>query len=317
MKTLLTDFRSEYRDRVLDLLWRQWTTLGVAGHGGQWRGSPIDPEALLLLTCTVGRYDARLFDAMIEWMAHNGQYINVQRLKRIIASEACSGEQVLRAVAATARTSVSAAKWATTAASRDVGKPTPLFFLKDGRPMPTVKKYDPLFEEYGLLRDPYEARGVAKVFRPEPASNLILRLRAFLGVNARCEIIAYLLLNEKGSPGSLARDAYYFPVTISKAMTEMRDSGFLVSRVNGRRREHRLVPHAWRVLFLGDKRPQWIVWPRIFHAIEVLWEFIWDDKLTKKERHIYHACPGAVFVVESIEEAESLLADMHELAIGS
>jgi len=268
---------------VLDLLWRQWTTLGIAGHGKQWFGSPIDTEALLLLTCTAGRYDARLFDAMVEWVRVNGQYINVQRLKRIISTEDFAGVQVVRAVAATASNSVSAAKWASTKTVDRKGEPVQLFFLKDGRPMPTVREHDPIFKEHGLIRDRYEARGVVQSFRPEPVANLVMRLRAFLGVNARCEIITYLLLNDQGSPSSLARDAYYFPLTISKAMAEMRDSGYLTSRINGRRRDHRLEPRGWRDLFLGDSRPPWVVWPRLFRAFEALWLFFWDAALPNKE----------------------------------
>lgn len=306
MKTLLTDFRTDFRDSVLDLLWRQWTMLGVAGHGDQWRGSLIDPEALLLLTCTAGRYDARLFDGMVEWMGRNGQYINVQRLKRIIESEEYAGANVVRAIAATTSDSVSAAKWATTVVSKNrIGEPMPLFFLKDGKPMPIVKQPDPLFEAQGLLRDPYQARGVAQVFRPEYVPNLTLRLRTFLGVNARCEILAYLLLNEQGSPSSLARDAYYFPLTISKAMAEMRDSGFLVSRINGRRRDHRLVPVAWRELFLGQERPKWIVWPRLFRAIEAVWVFLWDKDLAHKDPLAQASSLRRVLMSSVVDRAET------------
>ena len=178
MKTSLTKYRADFRDQVLDLLWRQWTSLGVAGHGERWRGSPIDPEALLLLTCTAGRNDARLFDAMVEWVGVNGQYLNVQRLKRIISTEEFAGEQVVRAVAATASDSVSAAKWARTRTIDRRGGSAPLFYLKDGRPIPTVQERDPVFEEHGFLRDKYEARGVVQAFRPEPTANLVLRLRA-------------------------------------------------------------------------------------------------------------------------------------------
>jgi hypothetical protein len=220
---------------------------------------------------------------MVEWVGVNGQYLNVQRMKRIISTEAFAGEQVVRAVAATASDSVSAAKWATTKTVDRQGEAVPLFYLKDGRTIPTVKAHDPIFKEHGLLRDKYEARGVVQTFRPEPAANLVLRLRAFLGVNARCEIITYLLLNDQGSPSSLARDAYYFPLTISKAMAEMRDSGYLTSRINGRRRDHRLAPSAWRDLLLGDERPRWVVWPRLFRALEALWLFLWDGALVKKE----------------------------------
>lgn len=283
MKASLTGYRAEFRDRVLDLLWRQWNMLGVAGHGAPWCGPPIDPEALLLLTCTAGRFDARLFDAMVEWVGLNGRYINVQRLKRMITTEAFVGERVVRAIAATASNSVTSAKWAMTKAAKGGENPEPLFFLKDGRRLPISRAHDPVFAEHGLLRDRYEPRGVVGRFRPEPVENLILRLRALLGVNARCEIMAYLLLNEKGSPGALARDTCYFPLTMAKAMAEMRDSGFLLSRVNGRRRDHRLVPGTWRQMLLGDRRIPWIVWPRLFRAVEVLWEFLWDGGLGDKE----------------------------------
>ena len=306
MKTLLTDFRSEFRDRVIDLLWRQWTTFGVSGHGAQWHGSPIDPEALLLLTCSIGRYDARLFDGMVEWMGPNGRLINVQRLKRILATEQYAGEQVLRAVAATVSDSVSAAKWATTAVSADdTCQPGPLFFLKDGMPMPIVRQPDPIFEEHGLQRDPYEARGVAQAFQAELVPNLILRLRALFGVNARCEIIAYLLLNELGSPSSLARDAYYLPLTISKAMTEMRGSGFLVSRINGRRRDHRLVPGTWRELLLGEARPNSVVWPRLFRGVEILWEYFGDSHLTDKEPLAQASALRRILIKSVVDRAET------------
>ena len=66
MTMSLEEFRTGFRDRAIELLWRQWTSLGVSGYGVPWRGGAVDPEALLLLTCRLGRYDARLFDAMIE-----------------------------------------------------------------------------------------------------------------------------------------------------------------------------------------------------------------------------------------------------------
>jgi len=284
MQTVLTDFRSEFLDRVLELLWQQWCTFGVSGHGRQWNGSPIDPEALFLLTCTIGRYDARLFDGMMEWMERNGQLINVQRMKRIIATEQYTGEPILRAIAATVSNSVSVAKWATTAKpGNDACQPSPLFFLKDGSSMPIVKQPDSNFEKHGLLRDAYQVRGVVQAFQPNLAANLILRLRSLFGVNARCEIIAHLLLNELGSASSLARDSYYLPLTISKAMTEMRGSGFLVSRINGRRRDHKLVPGTWHELLLGEQRPPHVIWPRLFRAIEILWIFLEDRNLKSKE----------------------------------
>ncbi|MFH1132137.1 MAG: hypothetical protein V1754_12430 [Pseudomonadota bacterium] len=278
----LTDFKATYRQQILDLLWRQWTSLGVSGHSADWQGAVIDPEALLLASCTMARYDARLFDAMLEWLAINGKYINVQRLKRILSTEPFSGARVLKAVAATIATSVSVAKWASLVErSKDRGD-EPLFFLGDGKPMPVVAQHDPIFAEHGLFRDRFKSRSVAARFNAEASPNLILRLRAFMGVNARCEILAFLLLNHRGSPRAIAHDTYYFPATIAKTLGEMRDSGFLVSRVEGRHHYHSVVPDTWKKLFLVKNKAGWIVWPRLLGALETLWIFLEKEDLDCK-----------------------------------
>ena len=285
MTTQLTDFRHELRERLLDIAWRQWTTAGVSGRGAPWTGSIIDPEALLLFSCTIGRYDARLFDAIQEWLRVNGQFINVQRLKRIVKEERFSSESVLRAMAAATTTSANQAKWSLLIGSTSppTTQPEPLFYLESGEPLPVVKEPDPLFAEYGFTRDQFNERGVAEPFRPELTANLVLRLRALLGVNARCEIFEYLLVNRVGSPRAIASDCYFFPATMSKTMAEMERSGFLLSRTEGRRRLYSLTPDTWSTLFLkGDARPTWIVWPRLFSALEQIWLFVNDRNLDNR-----------------------------------
>ena len=285
MTTLLTDFKSEYRDRLLEILWRQWTTLGVSGYGETWSGSVIDPEALLLFSCTILRYDARLFDAVLEWLRVNGRFVNVQRIKRMLKTESFAGEAVLSALAAAIKNSVHEAKWARLASKKvdEENKPEPLFFLKDDRPIPVIRQEDPIFLKHGFSRALFKERGVALQFRPEPPGNLILRLRALLGVNARCEILAYLLLNDRGSPRAMARDCYYFPATVSKALAEMSQSGYLVSQTEGRHRYYKLISDQWRELLLGNAEPQpWVVWARLFSALEQVWLFLNRADLSEK-----------------------------------
>lgn len=284
MNKSLNEFKSGFRDRLLDLLWRQWTALGVSGHGGTWEGPAIDPEALLLFSCTVARHDARLFDAMLDWMRINGRYINVQRIKRMFAHEGFAGKAVFEAVAAVTKTPAHAMKWGRSAQSAAGGasKLEPLFYLKDGTPLPVLREKDPLFAAAGLLRDRIEPRDVAQPFRPEPSANLILRLRALLGVNARCEILAFLLLNSRGSPRAIARDCYYFPATVSKALSEMSASGYVVSRTEGRHRYYQLVSEAWRELLIGGICPPWVTWARLFGALEQIWLMLWHEDLTSK-----------------------------------
>ncbi len=65
MSTSLTGFREDVLERLLALLWRQWSAIGVPGYSGSSESRVVDPEPLLLLTLTVGRYDIRLFDERI------------------------------------------------------------------------------------------------------------------------------------------------------------------------------------------------------------------------------------------------------------
>jgi DNA-binding transcriptional ArsR family regulator len=277
MEPPLNAFRSEFHDSVQDLLWRQWTALGVSGHGSRWTRTPLDPEALILATCTLARRDPRLFDAMLDWMRINGQYVSVHRLQRLLAGGSFAGGAVFAAVAGTMSEADGALKWQRSsrgAPNRSAPSAEPLFFMPDGSPLMVIGEPDPRFLAFGFLRDRYEPRTAAGRFQPDVPANLLLRLRALLGVNARCEIIAYLLLNQRGSPRAVARACGYYPATVSKALAEMADSGFLASHVEGRHRYYSLVPDAWRSLSLGDARPPlWIAWPVLFAALERVWAF--------------------------------------------
>jgi FdrA protein len=102
MKQLLLEFRNEFIDRILEILWDQWTSLGIAGRGKVRTGSVIDPEALLLISCSIARYDARLFDAILEWLKINGRFVSVLRIKRMLKEEQFIGEGVLTALVAAA-----------------------------------------------------------------------------------------------------------------------------------------------------------------------------------------------------------------------
>jgi hypothetical protein len=251
--------------------------LGVAGQVDAWSGSLVDPEALLLFSCTLGRQDARLFDAVVEWLQKNSRYVSVQRLKRMLKEETFFGVDVLRATAETIMTSADKAKWERVLKEAEKSRMNaePLFFLRTGKPLPVSDREDPVFASYGLLRGPYKPRGVAQEFRPEPSVNILLRLRAMFGVNARCEALLFLLLNDCGTPRAMARDCYYSPPTVTKVLSEMSDSGYVVSRVQGRHRHYSLASDAWRHLLLGkDLQPSWVVWARAFSALEQVWTIL-------------------------------------------
>jgi len=59
----------------------------------------LDPEALVLFTCTIGRYEPRIFDSMLEWLSFNQRLLNIQRLNTINQRGNFEGKQLLAAIA--------------------------------------------------------------------------------------------------------------------------------------------------------------------------------------------------------------------------
>lgn len=83
--------REQLVGELLDLLWRHWTTLGVAGIEGA-GSTAIDLEALLLLTAQLAPEDPRLRDEALDWCASWHRFIAKPRLKQLVkpASEAAT-----------------------------------------------------------------------------------------------------------------------------------------------------------------------------------------------------------------------------------
>src|SRR3989304_5436817 len=144
MGTLFLEFRGYILDRLLDLLWRQWSALGVPGRTTIEERRVVDPESLLLISLTVGRYDARLFDEILDWLVVNGAFLNVQRLRNLMKrfgfesqAQLSSGSEPLM------KKSNDPLKWKRLAAPRSPRNPEPLFFFKSGKPTPTTNEKSP------------------------------------------------------------------------------------------------------------------------------------------------------------------------------
>ena len=104
-------FRKELREQLLGLLWAQWDSLGVSGHAVWKKPIVIDPDALLVFSCSIARHDARLFDEILDWTATNGRHLNVQRVANITRMAGLRGGPVLSAVADFMSRRDTPAKW--------------------------------------------------------------------------------------------------------------------------------------------------------------------------------------------------------------
>ncbi len=281
MNPLLTEFKDQYRELLLNFLWRQWSGLGVAGHARTEDHWIVDPEALLLFTCTMGRYDPRLFDEVIDWLKVNGTFINILRLKRILRTEKFSGGRVLASIAGLLSKGTEVLKWKSLAENpKYAGTPEPLFFGRDGKDLPILGAPDPHFISYGFNRGPLRTRGYSQPFIPIDATNLLLQLRALLGINVRCEIVAYLLTHEAAHPSQIARDAYYYVRAVQNVLVEMNRSGVVQLRSAGREKHYWLKTERWAALLNREEQlPRWITWPPLFSALERIWLKLSDPKV--------------------------------------
>lgn len=271
MHTSFQHSKDRLLKRFLDFLWHQWSALGVAGQRRGEDNRIIDPESLLLITTRFGRYDSRLLDEVIDWLRTNGTRINLQRLRRIHDEWPVADPRVLAAISRGLATQSVMRKWITLSAPLpDETEPEPLFIGFDGSALPVFHKPEPDFLRCGLLRDPMELRGMSQPPNPSRASNLLCSLRALFGVNARAEIIAWLLTHESGHPAAIARDTGYFSKSVQHTLNEMEDSGHIRSRRDSREKIFWMKPGAWDVLITWSQPsgfPRWVDWMPVFSAI--------------------------------------------------
>ncbi|MGA3268535.1 MAG: hypothetical protein ABSE16_17140 [Verrucomicrobiota bacterium] len=281
MNQPLKTFKEEYQNLLVNFLWRQWSALGVAGQASGKDVWIIDPEALLLFTCTLGRGEPRLFDEMLDWLRENGRFLNVMRLKRILRMEKFAGERTLAAVAACLMKGTETLKWKRLAESVAQPPAAENFFISpDGKPLPVLGEPEPHFLRYGFKRGPLRLRGYSQKFRATQPTNLALQLRALFGINVRCEIVLYLLTHEAAHPSQIAREAYYFERAVQGTLVDMLQSGVVRLRSSGREKHYWLLQKHWaELLNRPEQLPQWVTWPPLFSALEKIWFKVNEPRL--------------------------------------
>jgi hypothetical protein len=259
---------------MVDLLWHQWSSIGVAGYPRPGDDRIIDPEALLLATTRFGRHDSRLMDESIDWLAKFGRRISLQRLQGLHRSwPGVADSRVLAAIAEVLGQQVAHRKWRVVAdPAPEASEPESLFLGSDGKPAAQFGETEPVFAKHGLLRGKLELRGMSQPPSPRARENLIFTLRALLGVNARAEILAWLLTHDSGHPAAIARSTGYFSKSIQQILNEMEESGQVLSVRHGREKHFRVHAADWQFLIPPPPDghsafPCWVDWMPLFAAI--------------------------------------------------
>ncbi len=280
MPISLTDSSSQLNERVVAFLWHQWSSIGVAGYARTGDDWIIDPEALLLATTRFGRYDARLMDESIDWLVSYGRRINLQRLQNLHREwPGLADTRVLAATSDVLGQQAVLRKWRIVAELAPVTIADPvetesLFLSLDGKPAARFGPDEPIFGKYGLRRGPLEHRGMSQPPNPRIGGSLLFTLRSLFGVNARAEIMAWLLTHDAGHPAAIARSTGYFSKSIQQTLNEMEESGQIVSVRQGREKLFRVRSQDWRFLVPASANgpdpkpfPRWVDWMPLFAAI--------------------------------------------------
>lgn len=80
----LTDATKSLHDATLDLLWSQWTELGVPGTQRRHQHTAIDPEPLVIVTPWLAANDTRLLGLVAAWCEAHHAHLSTTRLQALL-----------------------------------------------------------------------------------------------------------------------------------------------------------------------------------------------------------------------------------------
>jgi hypothetical protein len=285
------DFRYLFLENILTFLWRQWSTLGVAGGAGTEDTWIIDPEPMLFFTLEMGRYEPRLFDEVLDWLVVNGRWIDLQRLRGILRGKNKAIATLMGAVALFLTKEGNERKWQNIASFckpqiKDSDKGEPLFFGKDGKPYPFTLELDSFFLSCGFNRPKLALRRLTREVPITSQSTIRFLLRALFGVGSRAECLVYLLTNDGGHPTEVAKAIGLSVRGTQDTLIDLSRSGLVLARPKGKRKIEYWLSHEqwWEFLSRRSitefKNPIWLDWISLFSALSNIWDAL--NEMTKE-----------------------------------
>jgi hypothetical protein len=258
----LSGTRARVNTTLLDFAQDEWAQMGAFIYGSRDDPWAQDPEALLVFSLEVGRDDPRFFDELLDWLRENGDLVSGRRLAAI-----AKHDPVLPILEA-------AVDWA--AAN---GSP-----LRLGSHMPRTRDENPerlfrnaslpgradeIFLAHGLLKPPTTPSG--KSSQPDLGLpiNLAFRLRRHFGVNARAEIVRFLLTTGVPNATALAISAAAASTkrNVSDALASLAAAGDVRRVWVGNEARYGIDTERWGA-FLGlESIPAHRDWPQLLHAL--------------------------------------------------
>ena len=278
MKTSLVAYRADVTSAALDFIVDQWRMLGNTPNPPHEAEISVDPEVLIALTSSIGRHDSRVFDGMIDWLACNGQWINVQRLGRIAAEDGIADRAALGATAAWLAARDRSMKWRRLAtALRPTGRvgSEPLFVQSavSGR----VRLHDDgVFAAYGFTRAPLVLREQARPVRLKSPAAIMCTSRAIFGVAVRADVMAFLTVNHQIHPRGLAAALGYNHMQVRSVLLGLEQAGIAAAHSSGRTRQYAIDREIWRPMLCDrELAVEWVNWRRLASGIHGVVSGLW------------------------------------------
>ncbi len=299
MTTSAMTFRNELKERLVDFVWQQWCRLGVSGASRKGSDRVIDPEVLLAFTSEIGRYDARLFDEVLDWLATNGSWINTQRVSTIMKQDGIGCPNVLGAMAAWMCDRDKSVKWRGIAKryQPDAQDSTEhLFRAVPYGSMPMFEEPDVHFKQYGLMRESVQTRGMTQAVNMADPANVIFRSRALFGISIRADIFAYLLTTEGGHARRIAVLLGFNHMRVQSVLTALANAGYVAVRSEGRSKNYWIDRERWgHVIFPNETAPsQWVNWRPLARGLTAMWREAWSLDEARADKYIVSSKMRAV-----------------------
>jgi hypothetical protein len=278
-------FKDIFLENILDFLWRQWSALGIVGGARTEDVWAIDPEALLIFSLEMARYEPRLFDEILDWMVVNGKWIDNQRLRGIIRHNNETASRLLSAAASfvSKEAGTYERKWKPFSSlhkyPENIANET-LFRTKQGLSYPEPRNRWKDFLDYGFLREHVSARRLTRPVPVTARSDIRFLLRALFGIGSRAECILFLLTHEAGHPSEIARSIGISLMGARNTLIDLSYSGLILTRIKGKRRVEYWVPKKRWWEFLSGvivdeaKIPVWLDWISLFSALRNVWDVL-------------------------------------------
>ena len=241
-----------------EFAWDEWAQMGVLASPKRRSPWAQDPEALVIFTLEVARDDPRLFDELLDWLAVNEPLVNMRRLRAMSDGE----EDELLFLGAFLWLDLH--RRSKQVPSTRTSDPKPLF-----RGVSTaIAEPDPAFAAAGMMRPEVAPSGKSGAPDMRAPINFAFRLRQLLGVNARAEVVRYLLTTAPADADTAAitRSTGFASRNVRQALASLQDAG-VVSR-RGKRR-FSIDREGWtRLLRIEpEELPAYRTWPQLLGGL--------------------------------------------------